>query len=1184
MPNEEFHQHYLNATVSENSIYISLLKDAVEKEGVCNIAVTGPYGSGKTTVINTFLQHNPQYKVLRISLAKLEESSKNKDDLEFCILQQMFYQAKGCDIPNSRFNRIICLSKIKQISYTILIMVCVLAFAWFKWKYAILDCFDTAMESLVSILISVFFFVALCVGLFFLVHFLVSKFGKINIKQLVLDKLQLNISTTNEHNALNKYLDEILYYFKMKTIDIVVFEDLDRYEDPDIFIKLRELNAMLNHSEDLEIKKITFIYALKDGLLGKEPEQLVKFFDYILPVIPYVNVSNSGDKMIDILQKSGYIKEENKSIIDSYEDLDKNFINDFSPYIKDMRVIYNICNEYEVYRKIQKGLNYQNLMAMTVYKNLYPKEFDKIYSGEGTICEIFNLENKEAWQEERKNAIEGSLPELQNKIKIARDEFMKDEKELHLTMIAAFIKLVSCHDKCKPYGYNQISDLFDNSAIYNNMISGGLGYTDPRYPNHGPFYISLSKIEAAVSPSFNYHATLQSIQNKMSRPERERDRLQSELNSLSRNTMEKMCENPEILKKLEDKTKNEPILYNFIRKGYINENYDLYISLFHEGDITQEENIFVITVKKNQSTRDLQSLINVESVIKRLNDEDFNHVGTLQFQIALFLSEHYKEYKKQADGLFQQMELVSRESRDLLMDLLSLNKSIEHTEEFLCLFIHLVSKAWKKYFDIDFPTPEEAIFTFLNVIFGHANIDDIKDLDGDKHYVAKYVSEQTNYEDLFVDLDESWMKQVLNILPLHIKNLKNGKNKLLNELLITRNLYDITPENIQFVLQFNELINVLQIKSANYTTILASDNESLKKYIEEHFQEYLHNVFFAIPENTAESEDVVLKIIQKDSLTQEDKVKAIIQQKKMRIQDIQNIVGLKEYWKEIVPEHVLLNQRNFETFYASNGMRETTESWMKNTRDVQLFLENLTTISSTLISYYTAVLEDSSISITVFELLVNNDAVAKCLPEDLSKYDEKHLLAIAKSRAVAFSKEKYDQLLVHNDVIKIYVLNHIDEFIEALKADLISMSAPLVYNLFCEDTVSEYRSVIISKMKDTDVNKDSSVILIDYYISDPKAELNKTILKSVITQCEDGIQRKIFIKILAEREEIAKDEIFSIIGSLGEPYSDILSSKTPIRIPYDAVWYEIASTLKSRGFIRDREHRSKTDYLSISKN
>lgn len=1192
MPNEEFYQHYLNAMVSDDSIYTSLLKDAVKEEGVCNIAVTGPYGSGKTTVINTFLQNNSQYKVLRISLAKLnkkgagsnegdkEEPKEDlKDRLELCILQQMFYQAKGCDIPNSRFSRITCFSNTKQIWYSVLSVACILAFAWFKWTDTVLKDFTSKK----SVVISIFSLLLLLGGLYFLMRFLISKFSKINIKQLVVDKLQLNVSGTNQQDVLNKYLDEILYYFKMKTIDIVVFEDLDRYKDPDIFIKLRELNAILNHSEDLEIKKrgeiiwrkITFIYGLKDGIFNNDAEQLVKFFDYIIPVVPYVNVSNSGDKMIDILQKSGYLKEEYK-VIDSFEDLDKNFINDFSPYIKDMRVIYNICNEYEVYSKIQQGLKAKNLMAMTVYKNLYPEEFDKIYRGEGTICDIFKPENKEAWQEERRKEIKDELLRIEDKIKDAQREFMEDELEVKFIMVAAFLKCVSGHEDFNPYGYKKISDLF-NPDIYKKMLTGQLGHEQSCYPWE-IVLITLNQIERAVSADFKYSIALESIKNKQSYPQHEKGKLQSELNVLSRNTMKEMCDNdPKILEKLEAKTKDEPVLYNFIRKGYINENYDLYISLFHEGDITQAENQFVITVKRNQSTRGLQPLINVESVVKRLNDEDFNHVGTLQFQIAVFLSEHYKEYKKQADGLFQQMETVNRESWDLLMDFLNLNKSIEHTEEFLCLFIRLVPNVWEKYFAIENPPSEESTFIFLNVIFCNADIDDISNLDSGKHYVAEYVSKQTNYEDLFVHVDENRMEQILEKLPLcikHLKNLKDCRNRMLNEQLIARNLYDITPENIQSVLQFDEeQADLLKLKSANYTTILASKNDNLKKYIEDHFQEYLQNVFFSIPENTDESEDAIFEIVRKDSLSVEDKAKAIIQQKKLRISNIQSIDGLKKYWSEIIPEHVVLTQKNFETFYAANGMCEAIESWMKDVSDVHLFLDGLTVISSNLISCYTAVLEDDSISPAVFELLVNNDAVAKCLPKDLSKYDKKHLLEIVKSKAVAFSKEYYDQLLDDNDVINIYVLNHIKEFIEKLTTNQIVMSAPLIYNLLQENIIPEYKTAVISKLKAKDVNKENAVLLADYYISHPEVELNKDILIPVITQCEDSFKQKAFVKILAGRKDITKKEILDIITSLAEKNDPTNVHTNYIDVPYKE-WHSIAKMFKLQG-IKTRKHGEK---------
>lgn len=1171
MPNEEFHQHYLNATVSDNSIYTSLLKDAVKEEGVCNIAVTGPYGSGKTTVINTFLQNNSQYKVLRISLAKLNGSEDGqqkkltedlKDRLELCILQQMFYQAKGCDIPNSRFSRITCLSSTKQIWYTVLCVACISALFWFKWQDTILKDFTSGK----SVVISIFSLLLLLGGLYFLVRFLISKFSKINIKQLVVDKLQLNVSSTNQQDVLNKYLDEILYYFKMKTIDIVVFEDLDRYKDPDIFIKLRELNTILNHSEDLEIKKkggifhrkITFIYALKDGIFGNDAEQLVKFFDYILPVVPYVNVSNSGDKMIQILDEYGHL-----------EELGKDFINDFSPYIKDMRVIYNICNEYEVYRKMQQGLKPENLMALTVYKNLYPDNFDKVYSGEGTICDIFKPENKEAWQEERRKEIEDELLKIESRITEAQKEFMKDDQELKLIMVAAFLKCVSGHENCDLFGYTKISDLF-NPNIYNKMINGQLGYEQSSH-SWSQVLINLNQIESAVSADFKYSTALKSIQNKRSCPQHEKEKLQSELNALSRNTMKEMCENSKILEKLEAKTKDEPVLYNFIRKGYINENYDLYISLFHEGDITQAENQFVITVKKNQSTRGLQRLTNVESVVKRLNDEDFNHVGTLNVQIADFLSEHYNQYRSKVDGLFKQMESPNDEPRGLLNDFIAQIKEIKHPEKFLCLLIMHVPNIWEKYFAIENPPSEKSTFTFLNVIFCNADIDDISNLNSGEHSVAEYVSEQTNYDSLFENVNKERIEHILEKLPLCIKHLKDCENRILNEQLIARNLYDITPENIQFVLQFDgEQVDILKLKSANYTTILASKNDNLKKYIEDHFQEYLQNVFFSIPENTDESEDAILKIIQKDSLTEEDKVKAIIQQKKMRISNIQSIVGLKVHWIEIISEHVVLNQKNFETFYAANGMCEAIESWMKEASDVHLFLDGLTAISSNLISYYTAVLEDDSISPDVFKLLVNNDAVAKCLPKDLSKYDEKHLLEIVKSKAVAFSKEYYDQLLDYNDVINIYVLNHIKEFIETLKANQIVMSAPLIYHLLQEDIISEYKTVIISKLKAKDVNKENAVLLADYYISQPEVELNKDILVPVITQCEDSFKQKAFIKILAGRKDITKEEILAIITSLAEKNDPTNVHTNYIDVPYKE-WHSIAKIFKLQG-IKTRKH------------
>lgn len=101
--------------------YLDKLKASINTKGISNIALTGGYGSGKSTIIGTFKELNPEYEYLNISLAsfnKKEEDSEiisadrkiQKEEierlLEVSILQQIFYHVKPQQIPESRFKRI----------------------------------------------------------------------------------------------------------------------------------------------------------------------------------------------------------------------------------------------------------------------------------------------------------------------------------------------------------------------------------------------------------------------------------------------------------------------------------------------------------------------------------------------------------------------------------------------------------------------------------------------------------------------------------------------------------------------------------------------------------------------------------------------------------------------------------------------------------------------------------------------------------------------------------------------------------------------------------------------------------------------------------------------------------------------------------------------------------------------
>src|SRR5690606_28076884 len=88
--------------------YAGAFRTIIEKHVTC-VAVTGPYGAGKTSLINTFKSAYPDYKFTRISLATFEgddEKNISSDRIEKSILQQLIYSAGGNKLEYSRFKKI----------------------------------------------------------------------------------------------------------------------------------------------------------------------------------------------------------------------------------------------------------------------------------------------------------------------------------------------------------------------------------------------------------------------------------------------------------------------------------------------------------------------------------------------------------------------------------------------------------------------------------------------------------------------------------------------------------------------------------------------------------------------------------------------------------------------------------------------------------------------------------------------------------------------------------------------------------------------------------------------------------------------------------------------------------------------------------------------------------------------
>ncbi len=177
-----------------------------------------------------------------------------------------------------------------------------------------------------SLIVLVILFILIVYGFYFLLK-LQKDFGFIKKLSLKAEKIETDIEIFSNDNSkvsyFDRYLDDVLYLFKQSGADVIVFEDIERFNDSRIFEKLKELNIIINRKrETCNEPKLVFFYLVKDDLFASQ--ERTKFFDFIIPVVPVVTASNSHDILKKLLTEMW-----------EYDSLDKTFLFNISLYLDD---------------------------------------------------------------------------------------------------------------------------------------------------------------------------------------------------------------------------------------------------------------------------------------------------------------------------------------------------------------------------------------------------------------------------------------------------------------------------------------------------------------------------------------------------------------------------------------------------------------------------------------------------------------------------------------------------------------------------------------------------------------------------------------------------------------------------------------------------------------------------------
>ena len=235
--------------------YLNALEWALKNPDIKNIALSGPYGSGKSSIIQSYIKKHPSVKSLNISLATFDVENDRDDEniIEEGILKQLFYKVDANKIPQSRYRK---LRKISVITYIRNIGVLSIISAFIS-GYFLTDKTYALYDKVLSIgaywgmgkLSTILFIIsAWIISVLFLAYFFRWITKKFSLKEINLsDKAVLSDGLEDSESIFNKNMDEIVYFFEETKYDTVFIEDLDRFESTEIFIKLRELNTILNN-------------------------------------------------------------------------------------------------------------------------------------------------------------------------------------------------------------------------------------------------------------------------------------------------------------------------------------------------------------------------------------------------------------------------------------------------------------------------------------------------------------------------------------------------------------------------------------------------------------------------------------------------------------------------------------------------------------------------------------------------------------------------------------------------------------------------------------------------------------------------------------------------------------------------------------------------------------------------
>lgn len=873
------------------SIYKNALDFVFDNPDIKNVGVSGAYSAGKSSVVETYKKLKPDVKFMHISLAYFQSASEsdhqpteqNENVLEGKILNQLIHQIEPDKIPQTNFRVKHQLSpkklRLATLMVSLLTLLLIYLFNWNNWTNFISSIEPVFLKNILFLTtapITAFFAGLICIGIFSYLIYEIFKvqFNKNLFKGISVQGNAIEIFEQGEESYFDKYLNEVLYLFENSGMDVIVFEDIDRYNTNQIFQRLREINTLINSRKKATDKPLRFFYLLRDDIfINKER---TKFFDFIMPVVPILDGSNSFDQFIAHFKKGNI-----------YHLFNEHFLQEVSLYIDDMRILKNIYNEFLIYynRITTTEQDPNKLLAIIIYKNVFPRDFSELQLNQGFVHALFD--KKEEFIKKEILRLKSKIDQIKDSITSAENEHLKSIEEVNdlfnpkIQNLERYYNKQTEIDMLKKEKDVRLENLKNRDTATKNALNQQI--LDIEFDISKVQHKKLYEIITKQNASEIFKVT--SI-NEIG--------VESDFNDIKGSNY-------------------FPLIKFLVRNGYIDETHPDYMTYFYERSLSRVDKIFLRSITDEAAKDYGYQLKSPAMVVARLSMASFEKEEVLNFDLLAYLLNNLT-----GDNKIKSLKMLQQ---------IKANKNFEFINLYfesgkpIAPFVKALNGAWPTAFGIILAesnfTDErkklyalESIYHTDDVILEKVNSDDA---------LSMFVSSHND----FLNIDNPNVQRLISVfelLDIKFQDIDYTiSNKELFQAVYEHNFYVISFKLISLMLK--EICNCPEdadLKHKNYTVVLSHPDEPLVSYVEKNINDYLTEVLANCDGRISDSEETVVKLLNSTELDTALK-ENYINNLTTRIQCLSDIND-KTLWSELLDcDLIVYSEKNVLQYFIHSG-------------------------------------------------------------------------------------------------------------------------------------------------------------------------------------------------------------------------------------------------------------------------